>query len=136
MSEGDIVVVDDSYLILERIKDRLSAEGYSVRTTTGQAAAAKLIQHADLAIVDFHMPGIDGGEMLRMLREGARVGNPCLFYLYTSDRTVAARYERLGFDGAFLRKGEEAALVSQVGAVFRTIRMRKLAKKLRDERGR
>jgi CheY-like chemotaxis protein len=136
MSEGGIVVVDDSYLILERIKDRLSAEGYDVRTTTGQAAAAKLIQHADLAIIDFHMPGIDGSEMLMMLRQGAREGNACLFYLYTSDRAVATRYEQLGFDGAFLRKGEEDALVSQVGAVFRTIRMRKLAQKLRDERGR
>jgi CheY-like chemotaxis protein len=136
MSQGEIVVVDDSYLILERIKDRLSAEGYDVRTTTGQAAATKLIQHADLAIIDFHMPGIDGSEMLTVLRESAREGNTCLFYLYTSDRSVATHYEQLGFDGAFLRKGEEAALVSQVGAVFRTIRMRKLAQKLRDQRGR
>jgi CheY-like chemotaxis protein len=136
MSEGGIVVVDDSYLILERIKERLTAEGYSVRTTTGQAAAAKLIQHADLAIIDYHMPGIDGSEMLTMLRQSAHEGNACLFYLYTSDRSVATHYEQLGFDGAFLRKGEEAALVSQVGAVFRTIRMRKLAQKLRDERGR
>jgi CheY-like chemotaxis protein len=131
---GSIVVIDDSFLILERIRERLSAEGYQVRTTTGHVAAAKLIQRADLAIIDFHMPGIDGAEMLAMLRKSAPLGNPCLYYLYTSDRSVAARYEQLGFDGAFLRKGEEAALSPQVGAVFRTIRMRKLAKKLRDER--
>lgn len=136
MSEaGDIVVVDDSYLILDRIRDRLSAEGYQVKTTTGQAAASKLIQRADLAIIDFHMPGIDGAEMLAHLRN-SQPNSPCLFYLYTSDREVAARYQKLGFDGAFLRKGEEAALVPQVQAVFRTIRMRKLAKKLREERGR
>ena len=135
MSEGDIVVIDDSYLILERIRERLSAEGYTVRTTTGQAAAQKLVQRADLAIVDFHMPGIDGAEMLSMLRE-AHPEATCLYYLYTSDRDVASKYEKLGFDGAFLRKGEEAALVPQVSAVFRTIRMRKLARKLRLERGR
>jgi DNA-binding NarL/FixJ family response regulator len=136
MSEGgEIVVVDDSYLILDRIRERLSAEGYRVRTTTGQNAAMKLVQNADLAIIDFHMPGIDGAEMLSSLRASLPQGS-CLYYLYTSDREVATRYQQLGFDGAFLRKGEEAALVPQVGAVFRTIRMRKLAQKLRDERRR
>jgi DNA-binding NarL/FixJ family response regulator len=132
---GEIVVIDDSYLILDRISERLSAEGYHVRTTTGQGAAMKLVSHADLAIIDFHMPGIDGAEMLISLRQH-HPQNPCLYYLYTSDRDVATRYERLGFDGAFLRKGEEAALVPQVDAVFRTIRMRKLAQKLRDDRKR
>jgi DNA-binding NarL/FixJ family response regulator len=136
MSEGgEIVVVDDSYLILDRIRQRLSAEGYHVRTTTGQSAAQKLVQSADLAIIDFHMPGVDGAEMLSSLRQSHPNGT-CLYYLYTSDREVATRYQQLGFDGAFLRKGEEAALVPQVGAVFRTIRMRKLAQKLRDERRR
>ena len=132
---GEIVVVDDSYLLLDRIRERLSAEGYNVRITTGQGAAVKLVQSADLAIIDFHMPGVDGAEMLCALRESHPNGS-CLYYLYTSDRAVATRYQQLGFDGAFLRKGEEAALVPQVGAVFRTIRMRKLAKKLRDERQR
>jgi DNA-binding NarL/FixJ family response regulator len=132
---GEIVVVDDSYLILDRIRERLTAEGYRVRITTGQGAAVKLVQNADLAIIDFHMPGVDGAEMLSMLRQ-SHPGAGCLYYLYTSDRDVATRYQQLGFDGAFLRKGEEAALVSQVGAVFRTIRMRKLAQKLRNERQR
>jgi CheY-like chemotaxis protein len=130
---GEIVVVDDSYLILDRIREQLSAQGYNVRITTGQSAATKLVQHADLAIIDFHMPGIDGAEMLAALRE-THPKSACLYYLYTSDRDVATRYERLGFDGAFLRKGEEGALVPQVGAVFRTIRMRKLAQKLRADR--
>lgn len=130
---GEIVVVDDSYLVLDRIRERLTAEGYRVRTTTGQSAAMKLVEFADLAIIDFHMPGIDGAEMLSSLKTLHPHG-PCLYYLYTSDRNVATRYEKLGFDGAFLRKGEEDALVAQVGAVFRTIRMRKLAQKLRSER--
>ena len=136
MSEGgEIVVVDDSYLVLDRIRERLTAEGYHVRTTTGQGAAVKLVQNADLAIIDFHMPGVDGAEMLSTLRK-SHPHTSCLYYLYTSDREVATRYQQLGFDGAFLRKGEEAALVAQVGAVFRTIRMRKLAQRLRQERRR
>ena len=134
-ASGDIVVVDDSYLILDKIRDWLTAEGYQVRVTTGHAAASKLVRTADLAIIDFHMPGLSGSEMVAMLREEhPQLG--CLYYLYTSDREVATKYEQLGFDGAFLRKGEEAALVPQVSAVFRTIRMRRLAEKLRAERRR
>jgi DNA-binding NarL/FixJ family response regulator len=132
---GEIVVVDDSYLILDRVRERLTAEGYHVRTTMGQSAAVKLVQYADLAIIDFHMPGVDGAEMLSNLRQ-LNPHSPCLYYLYTSDREVATRYQKLGFDGAFLRKGEEDALVAQVSAVFRTIRMRKLAQKLRSGRDR
>jgi CheY-like chemotaxis protein len=134
MSKGEIVVIDDSYLILDRIRARLQGEGYQVHITIGAAAATLLIRTADLAIIDFHMPGLDGGQMLARLKSSAAPGNACLYYLYTSDRSVATRYREYGFDGAFLRKGEEALLGPQVHAVFRTIGMRKLAKKLRDDR--
>lgn len=134
MSEGAIVVIDDSYVLLERIRSSLRAEGYEVYVTTAAAAAAVRIRTADLAIIDFHMPGADGPQVLAMLKSSAPSGSPCLYYLYTSDKEVATRYRDYGFDGAFLRKGEEAVLVAQVGAVFRTIRLRKLARKLREER--
>jgi CheY-like chemotaxis protein len=136
MSKGEIVVIDDSYVILERIRTHLRADGYEVYVTTAAASAIVRIRTADLAIIDFHMPGVDGGKMLKLLKEAAPADSPCLYYLYTSDRDAAARYQQHGFDGAFLRKGEEAALVTQVAAVFRTISLRKLARKIREERQR
>jgi DNA-binding NarL/FixJ family response regulator len=136
MSKGEIVVIDDSYVILERIRTHLKAEGYEVYVTTAAASAVVRIRTADLAIIDFHMPGVGGGQMLELLKEAAPKDSTCLYYLYTSDRDAAARYQEYGFDGAFLRKGEEAVLVSQVAAVFRTISLRKLARKLREERQR
>lgn len=131
---GRIVVVDDSWLILEQIRLSLSGRGYEVRTTTGPDTAARLVKNADLAIVDFHMPGMNGNEVVAALRRAAPADSACLFYLYTSDRDEAARYQDHGFDGAFLRKGEEAALVPQVDAVFRTVRMRSLAERMRRAR--
>jgi CheY-like chemotaxis protein len=129
-----IVVVDDSWIILEQIRLRLAGFGYDVRTTTGVEVASRLIKNADLAIVDFHMPGLNGQEFLALLRAALPSGGACLFYLYTSDRAEAARYQMHGFDGAFLRKGDEEALVPQVEAVFRTVRMRRVAERLRRER--
>jgi CheY-like chemotaxis protein len=131
---GRIVVIDDSWTILEQIRQKLDSCGYDVRTTTGCEVAAKLVRTADLTIVDFHMPGMNGSELVAELRKAVPREGGCLFYLYTSDRDEAARYAEHGFDGAFLRKGEEAALVPQVEAVFRTVRMRSLAERMRKAR--
>ena len=130
-----IVVVDDSWIILEQIRLCLSVFGYDVRTTTGVEVATRLVKTADLAIVDFHMPGLNGEEFVGLLRTSLPAGATCLFYLYTSDRDEASRYQAHGFDGAFLKKGDEAALVPQVEAVFRTVRMRRVAERLRRDRG-
>jgi DNA-binding response OmpR family regulator len=131
---GRIVVVDDSWTILEQIRVCLAERGYDVRTTTSPDVAVRLLRGADLTIVDFHMPGINGTELVKMLRAAQTVESTCLFYLYTSDRDEAARYLTHGFDGAFLKKGDEAALVPQVEAVFRTVRMRRLTEKIRKNR--
>jgi len=135
IDHGVIVVVDDSWLILERIRDSLRNAGYEVHITTSPATASGYVRNADLVIVDFHMPQMNGAAAVQHLREGLPGGQRCEFYLYTSDRDVATRYQEHGFDGAFLKKGDESALMPQVAAVFRTIKMRKLAAELRRNRG-
>lgn len=133
-TEGRIVVVDDSWTILEQIRACLAQRGYDVRTTTSPDVAVRLLRGADLTIIDFHMPGLNGTELVQMLRRAQPTDAACLFYLYTSDRDEAARYLSHGFDGAFLKKGDEAALVPQVEAVFRTVRMRRLTDRIRKGR--
>lgn len=133
-TEGRIVVVDDSWTILEQIRACLAQRGYDVRTTTSPDVAVRLLRAADLTIIDFHMPGLNGTELVKMLRQAQPSDASCLFYLYTSDRDEAARYLNHGFDGAFLKKGDEAALVPQVEAVFRTVRMRRLTDRIRKGR--
>jgi DNA-binding response OmpR family regulator len=134
MDQERILVIDDSWVILERIKQTLTAAGYDVRTTTETVGAAKHLRTTDLVIVDFHMPGINGGVVLRSLRAAAGPDIPALFYLYTSDPDIAIAYDRYGFDGSLLRKGDEAVLLPQIRAIFRTIRMRKLTQKIRAAR--
>jgi serine/threonine-protein kinase len=127
-----ILVIDDSDVMLSRIRRALEADGYDVTTTTRAVGTARYIPTCDLAIVDYHMPGIDGGTVITSLRAAASSSQreqSCLFYLYTSDPAIAKDYARLGFHGCFVDKGDEDALVRQVRAVFRMLAMRALQKK-------
>lgn len=123
-TQGKILVIDDSEVILERIRAALGAAGYEVIATSQTVGNARHLKTCDLVILDFHMPGIDGADVLQGLRQASGGNASCLFYLYTSDDRVADDYARLGFDGSFRHKGAESSLVAQVGAVFR---MRKMA---------
>jgi DNA-binding NarL/FixJ family response regulator len=98
-------------------------------TTTQTVGAARHLVDCDLAIIDFHMPGIDGGSAIQSLRGAATAtGRTCLFYLYTADPAVAKDYARLGFDGSFTEKGDDAALLRQVRGAFRVLSMRAMKK--------
>ena len=120
-----IVVIDDSEVILERIKSRLEADGYRVVTTAQTVGAARLLRGANLVILDWHMPGMSGGDVLQSLR-AACANSPTrpAFYLYTSDPTVAAAAKGVGFDGSFMNKGDDDSLAQQVGAAMRIAKLR------------
>jgi CheY-like chemotaxis protein len=125
-----ILVIDDSEVMLSRIRRALELEGYDVTATARAVGNARHIASSDLIIIDFHMPGIDGGTVIASLRAAATTkGHPCLFYLYTSDKAVARDYRKLGFDGCFTDKGNEESLARQVRAVFRMLQMRQLPRK-------
>jgi DNA-binding response OmpR family regulator len=66
-----ILVVDDEKDMLLILEKRLTAEGYSVITTTKGTNAVSLAksQHPDIIILDVAMPGMDGGEVAAKLRE-------------------------------------------------------------------
>jgi two-component system, NtrC family, sensor kinase len=120
-----IVVIDDSEVILERIKTRLEAEGYRVITTAQTVGAARHLVGASLVIVDWHMPGMNGGDVFGSLRAAtAKSAQRPLFYLYTSDPSVAAAAKGNGFDGSFVNKGDDDSLAQQVGAAMRIAKLK------------
>jgi CheY-like chemotaxis protein len=124
-----ILIIDDSEVVLSRLKERLLEAGYDVITTTQTVGAARYLLRCDLVILDYHMPGIDGAQVLTSLQAATRNStNPPIFYLYTSDQQVAQQYKDLGFDGSFTQKGDDEALVAQVSAAFRIARLRRLSK--------
>ncbi len=66
-----ILVVDDDARVLETFARNLALMGYHISTAAdGETALARYAQTPpDLALVDIRMPGIDGLEVLRAVRE-------------------------------------------------------------------
>jgi two-component system response regulator RegA len=79
--EGDnpsILVVDDDRVLRERLAKALSERGYDVRSAADYDAALTVAraEPPELAVVDLRMPGGDGLELVRALKqldEGTRI---------------------------------------------------------------
>ncbi len=127
-AQGRILIIDDSEVVLSQLKAQLGAAGYDVVTTSQTVGTGRFLRGTDIVIVDYHMPGIDGSHVLESLRAACRdMEIKPFFYLYTTDRNVAASYRSLGFDGAFSEKGDTQALVRQLQAAYRLVKMRQRA---------
>jgi two-component system response regulator VicR len=65
-----ILVVDDSKLVTDIVKMRLEMYGYSVELAYNGEQALTMIEDStpDLVVLDVQMPGIDGYEVCRRLR--------------------------------------------------------------------
>jgi two-component system cell cycle response regulator len=66
-----VLIVDDDCLVLARLQELVSAAGYSVRTAANGSAALQSLEIAPASIVitDLNMPGMDGLELCRNIRE-------------------------------------------------------------------
>jgi DNA-binding response OmpR family regulator len=71
MDKRRILVVDDSALVAEAVKTKLEASNYDVSLAYSGEEALDKVKEAvpDLMILDVYMPGIDGFEVCRRLRE-------------------------------------------------------------------
>lgn len=74
----NILVIDDETMITTMLKLTLEAKGYAVTTAISSEEAQKhLKERPDLILLDINMPGMDGIELCRLIRD--RVACPILF---------------------------------------------------------
>ena len=117
-----VLVVDDDPRLRELIRVNLEYDGMIVRDAgtaeEGLAALSAEGKPPDLVLLDVMMPGIDGWEMLRLVRE--QYGLESLpIIIYSGKTDVGARAEASGA-AAFVGKTlDPLALVEQAKALLR-----------------
>ncbi len=138
MSEAKILVVDDETGITNTVRAYLEREGYAVQTAGDGPSALKAARGfaPDLVILDIMLPGIDGLEVLRRLRQdsdvyvlmltaktdemdkivGLTVGADDYLTKPFSPRELVARVK------AILRRGR-TAVAAEPALVFRRLRI-------------
>ena len=120
-ARGSILVVDDEPTITEVVSRYLERAGYATHVAADGPAALRIAgeRRPDLVVLDLMLPGMDGLEVMRRLRERERV----LVILLTAkgehtDRIIGLR---LGADDYVVKPFSPAELVARVDAVLRRV---------------
>ncbi len=119
MSQPRVLVVDDEPSILRTVRAYLEAEGYSVKEAAdGHAAlqAARAFQ-PDLVVLDIMLPGLDGLEVLRLLRQESDVY--VLLLTAKAEETDKVVGLGVGADDYLTKPFSPRELVARVKAVLR-----------------
>lgn len=71
MAKGRILVIDDEEALLEACEETLVYHGYEVEICNRPAAGVEAVRQYrfDLVLIDLKMPGMDGLEVLRIIRD-------------------------------------------------------------------
>jgi len=119
-----IALVDDDRNILTSVSIALQAEGFLTRVySDGETALKALVDNPpDLAVLDVKMPGMDGMELLRRLREKTNV--PVIFLTFKDDELDEALGLAMGADDYIAKPFSQRLLIARIRAVLRRAEMR------------
>src|SRR5919204_851940 len=116
---GRILIVDDEQSVRDVLSEYFTEQGYNVATAESGKEALAVLQgfRPDLVLLDVRMPGLDGVEMLRRLRQ---VAPAVAVIMVTANEDVALARDtlKLGaldyvskpFDFAYLERSVMAGL--------------------------
>ena len=121
-----ILTVDDSDVVRLQVKDALSPHGDVVEAATAREAMAVAndpTQVFDLILLDIHLPGADGLEILRRMRQIERYKTTTVVVLTTESST------------ALMLRGKELAVLAWIIKPFNPKKLVTLLKMIQDNKG-
>lgn len=104
MAGETILIVDDEVELRENLQDLLEFKGFSVLvySTAEEALANFASHHPDAALLDIQLPGMDGLELLKRIKE-IRPSLPVAMVSASSLRGVLAQAEEYGAEMTVLK---------------------------------
>jgi two-component system response regulator ResD len=120
---GSVLVVDDEPTIAEVVSRYLERAGYRTRVAYDGIQALELVakQRPDLVVLDLMLPGVDGLEVMRRLREQDRERIALILLTAKGEESDRIIGLRLGADDYVVKPFSPAELVARVDAVLRRV---------------
>lgn len=114
-----ILAVDDQELVLKLLRVNLSLEGYHVVTASNGMSALELLEEyePELVILDIMMPGLDGFQVLDLIRQRCNV--PVIMLTAKCEETTLRDALVLGADDYVTKPFSILELAARVRAKLR-----------------
>ncbi len=114
-----ILVVDDETKILKMVSDYLEAVGFEVTGATDGITALKKYREIDfdLIVLDFMMPGIDGIDVIRRIREESAI--PIIMLTARAEENDKLMGLEIGADDYIVKPFSMKELAARIRAVLR-----------------
>jgi len=122
MAKERILVVDDEEDILELVNFNLGKEGYRViSTTTGERAVEmSRSERPDLIVLDLMLPGMDGLEVAKFLKQNQETQNiPIVMLTAKGEESDVVTGLELGADDYVTKPFSPKILLARIRAVLR-----------------
>jgi DNA-binding response OmpR family regulator len=116
-----VLVVDDEPRIVRLVRDYLEHAGFQVMTASDGPGAVRAARtgRPDLVVLDLGLPGLDGMDVARALRQDG--GTPIIMVTARSDESDKLVGLELGADDYLTKPFSPKELVARVRAVLRRV---------------
>ncbi|MFD2169687.1 response regulator [Tumebacillus lipolyticus] len=120
--QGTILAVDDEETLQRIVKNYLEQEGFTVLTASDGSGALKLVEQVevDLVLLDWMMPGLNGLEVCRRMREFTDV--PVIFLTAKTDELDKLLGLELGADDYITKPFSMRELAARIRVVLRRMK--------------
>jgi len=118
-----VLVVEDERTLLETLEYNLARQGYKVSTAADGPTALEVArrEHPDVIVLDVMLPGIDGFEVCRILRQEMNV--PILMLTARTDEVDKVVGLEVGADDYVTKPFSMRELIARVKALLRRVRL-------------
>lgn len=135
MTKNRLLIIDDEVHILELLRYNLESSGYEVvQAESGEEALEKLKKiKVDGVILDLMLPGIDGIEVLRQIRQSDHMHLPVIMLTAKNEEIDAVIGLEMGADDYIGKPFRTRELISRVKSVLRRAQLREESYKNHEE---